>query len=97
MKQLSELEYDFERQRIAFIHTELDTGATFAEVARTEMSLGNHRRAEHNLDLAAKACSEARRRLDECDRIRMRGAFDAALSKLQALDAQISELRQKWS
>lgn len=93
MKQFSELELDFQRQLLAFVHTELETGATFADSARTEGSMGNHPRADHNIELAANACLEARRRLNECDPSRMPAVFNAAVSKLRALEAQIAELR----
>ena len=95
MKDFSELAGDFERQRLAFVHAELDTGATFAEIARTELTLGSEPRAGHNLALAANACSEARRRLGECDPHRMTDAFDSAVSKLKALETQIAELQGK--
>jgi hypothetical protein len=94
MKEFSELAGEFQRTRLGFVHTELNTGATFVEVARTQHNLGNARRAARNLTLAETACFEARRRLSECDPAQMRSVFKAARSKLEALETALAELRR---
>jgi rubrerythrin len=94
LKALAELEADFRRQRMQFIHTELDAGVTFAEVARTEASSGNEERARRNLEFASRAYDEARRRLDECRREHAPAAFDSAAEKLQSLGGLIAALQK---
>ena len=94
MKDFTELTEGFQRRRLEFVHTELETGATFAAVAQTERTLGNTERAARNLRLAESACREAKRRLNECDPAEMQASFDSAQSKLEALEATIAELRR---
>jgi hypothetical protein len=77
---------------MAFIHTELDTGITFAQVARTERNTGNEERCQRNIGLARQAYAEARRRIDVCERGHAPESFDSAQHKSTTLMALINAL-----
>jgi hypothetical protein len=88
----AKLRAGFRRQRMGFIHVELEAGLTFAEVAKTERKTGNQERADRNVVLAGRACDEARRRLDESEREDAPEAYDLAAEKLSRLRAMLRSL-----
>jgi hypothetical protein len=89
LKNWLELQGDFRRQRMSFIHVELDAGITFAQVANTERATGNEERAQHNIGLARQAYDEAQIRMEQCDPVDSPDAFDAAQDKSSDLLALI--------
>ncbi len=93
MMDFTQVRQEFNRQRLGFIHAELDIAFTFAEVARTEQGFGNADRAAHNLELAERARQEAQRRMDECDSECFPAAFDAAQDKMARLLALLESCR----
>jgi hypothetical protein len=93
VKNFEALRADFRKQRLAFIHTELDAGAAFAQVALTERTSGHDERANRNIALAQQAWDEARQRLDQCEREDDPETYDRAQEKLENLIGILEALR----